>query len=137
MLCSVFISFASNCSFMIQAIGLLYAMISQAKARTITFVHSLLNDIMWLVFSNHIISKGGQKVNLSADSKEESILLKQTSVKKSLTVKDLVTVGVFSAPFPVFALVGGIFLCTESGTDLLYIGGQRIALRNRVSADDG
>ncbi len=63
--------------------------------------------------------------------------MKQTFVKKSLTVKDLVTVGVFSAPFPVFALVGGIFLCTESGTDLLYIGGQRIALRNRVSADDG
>lgn len=58
--------------------------------------------------------------------------MKQTSVKKGLTVKDLVTVGVFSALFPVFALVGGIFLCTESGTDLLYVGGQRITLRNRV-----
>lgn len=74
MLCSVFISFASNCSFMIQAIGLLYATISQAKARTVTFVHSLLNDMLWLVFSNQIIAKGGQKVNLSADSKEESML---------------------------------------------------------------
>ena len=33
----------------------------------------------------------------------------QSSVKKGLTVKDLVTVGIFSALFLVFALVGGIF----------------------------
>ena len=33
----------------------------------------------------------------------------QTTVKKGLTVKDLVTVGIFSALFLVFALVGGIF----------------------------
>lgn len=32
-----------------------------------------------------------------------------SSVKKGLTVKDLVTVGIFSALFLVFALVGGIF----------------------------
>lgn len=33
----------------------------------------------------------------------------QTNNKKSLTVKDLVTIGIFSALFLVFALVGGIF----------------------------
>lgn len=33
----------------------------------------------------------------------------QTNMKKGLTVKDLVTVGIFSALFLVFALVGGIF----------------------------
>ena len=33
----------------------------------------------------------------------------QTINSKSLTVKDLVTVGIFSALFLVFALVGGIF----------------------------
>ena len=35
--------------------------------------------------------------------------MNQSSVKKGLTVKDLVTVGIFSALFLVFALVGGIF----------------------------
>lgn len=34
---------------------------------------------------------------------------KQTAIKKGLSVKDLVTVGNFSALFLVFALVGGIF----------------------------
>lgn len=34
---------------------------------------------------------------------------KQTAIKKGLSVKDLVTVGIFSALFLVFALVGGIF----------------------------
>lgn len=34
---------------------------------------------------------------------------KQTAIKKGLGVKDLVTVGIFSAMFLVFALVGGIF----------------------------
>lgn len=34
---------------------------------------------------------------------------KSSSVKKGLTVKDLVTVGIFSVLFLVFALVGGIF----------------------------
>ena len=34
---------------------------------------------------------------------------KQTAIKKELSVKDLVTVGIFSALFLVFALVGGIF----------------------------
>ena len=33
----------------------------------------------------------------------------QSTVKKGLTVKDLVTVGIFSALFLVFALIGGIF----------------------------
>ena len=35
--------------------------------------------------------------------------MNQSSVKKGLTVKDLVTVGIFSALFLVFALIGGIF----------------------------
>ena len=35
--------------------------------------------------------------------------MNQSFVKKGLTVKDLVTVGIFSALFLVFALVGGIF----------------------------
>mgnify|MGYP004656448591 CR=1 FL=1 len=34
---------------------------------------------------------------------------RRSTVKKGLTVKDLVTVGIFSAMFLVFALVGGIF----------------------------
>ena len=34
---------------------------------------------------------------------------KQTAIKKGLSVKDLVTVGIFSALYLVFALVGGIF----------------------------
>lgn len=34
---------------------------------------------------------------------------KQTAIKKGLSVKDLVNVGIFSALFLVFALVGGIF----------------------------
>ena len=34
---------------------------------------------------------------------------KQTAIKKGIGVKDLVTVGIFSALFLVFALVGGIF----------------------------
>lgn len=33
----------------------------------------------------------------------------QTTIKKGLTVKDLVAVGIFSALFLVFALIGGIF----------------------------
>ena len=33
----------------------------------------------------------------------------QTTVKKGLTVKDMVTVGIFSALFLVFAFIGGIF----------------------------
>ena len=33
----------------------------------------------------------------------------QTEIKKGLSVKDLVTTGIFSALFLVFALVGGIF----------------------------
>lgn len=35
--------------------------------------------------------------------------MNQSSVKKGMTVKDLVTVGIFSALFLVFAFVGGIF----------------------------
>ena len=53
--------------------------------------------------------------------------MNQSSVKKGLTVKDLVTVGIFSALFLVFALVGG----------LLYARRKRIALRPSVSAHDG
>ena len=34
----------------------------------------------------------------------------QTIQKKGLTVKDLVTIGIFSALFLVFALVGGIHI---------------------------
>ncbi len=35
--------------------------------------------------------------------------MNQSSVKKGMAVKDLVTVGIFSALFLVFAFVGGIF----------------------------
>ena len=62
--------------------------------------------------------------------------MNQSSVKKGLTVKDLVTVGIFSALFLVFALVGGIFF-TEPRADLLYARRKRIALRPSVSAHDG
>lgn len=41
--------------------------------------------------------------------KREISMNQQSTVKKGLTVKDLVTVGIFSALFLVFALVGGIF----------------------------
>lgn len=43
--------------------------------------------------------------------------MNQSSVKKGLTVKDLVTVGIFSALFLVFALVGGIIMGLEHGFD--------------------
>ena len=39
---------------------------------------------------------------------------KQTAIKKGLSVKDLVTVGIFSALFLVFALVGGISFAPNS-----------------------
>ena len=38
----------------------------------------------------------------------------QTINKKGLTVKDLITVGIFSALFLVFALVGGIFFAPSA-----------------------
>ena len=40
--------------------------------------------------------------------------MNQSSAKKGLTAKDLVTVGIFSALFLVFALVGGIFFAPNS-----------------------
>ena len=86
----------------------MYATISQTKARAVAFARGFLYDKFRLVSSNQIVSKSRQKVNLAADRKGE-IIMKQSSVKKGLTVKDLVTVGIFSALFLVFALVGGIF----------------------------
>ena len=55
----------------------------------------------------------------------------QTIQKKGLTVKDLVTIGIFSALFLVFALVGGIFFAPNPV--LLYAGGQRIGVRPCLS----
>ena len=40
---------------------------------------------------------------------KEDLTMNQSFDKKGLTVKDLVTVGIFSALFLVFALIGGIF----------------------------
>ena len=50
-----------------------------------------------------------RKVNPSAESKGDYDYEQTIDRKKGLTVKDLVTVGIFSAMFLVFALVGGIF----------------------------
>lgn len=63
--------------------------------------------------------------------------MNQSSVKKGLTVKDLVTVGIFSALFLVFALVGGIFFAPNPVLTFLYARRKRIALRPSVSAHDG
>ncbi|MFQ6988866.1 MAG: hypothetical protein ACLRRS_05150 [Faecalibacterium prausnitzii] len=38
------------------------------------------------------------------------------SMNKGLTVKDLVTTGIFTALLFVFVLVGGVFFCNESCT---------------------
>ena len=56
------------------------------------------------------------------------------SLKKGLTVKDLVTTGIFSAIFFVFTLVGGL---PESSPDLLYADGGGAAVRPYLSADGG
>ena len=61
----------------------------------------------------------------------------QTNKKKGLTVKDLVTIGIFSALFLVFALVGRNFFRTQSGSDLLYACGKCIAVWTYLSSDDG
>ncbi len=54
--------------------------------------------------------------------------------KKGLTVKDLVTVGIFSALFLVFALVGGIFFAPNPVLTFLYARRQRAAVRTGVPA---
>lgn len=69
-------------------------------------LRGVLYDIRQLAISNSIITNGGRKVNPSAESKGVYIM---TTQSKGLTVKDLVTTGIFSALFLVFALVGGIF----------------------------
>ena len=56
------------------------------------------------------------------------------SLKKGLTVKDLVTTGIFSAIFFVFTLVGGLPF-PESSPDLLYADGGGAAVRPYLSAD--
>ena len=61
----------------------------------------------------------------------------QTNKKKGLTVKDLVTIGIFSALFLVFALVGGIFFAPNPVSDLLYACGKCIAVWTYLSSDDG
>ena len=57
--------------------------------------------------------------------------------KKGLTIRDPVTIGIFSALFLVFALVGGIFFRPQSGADVLHARGQRPVVRAGVSADAG
>ena len=73
------------------------------------------------------------------------------SLKKGLTVKDLVTTGIFSAIFFVFTLVGGLpfapnpvltfympmgaALCAKPGSDLLHAHGCGAAVRPHLFAD--
>lgn len=58
------------------------------------------------------------------------------SMKKGLTVKDLVTTGIFTALVFVFVLVGGIFFCPQPGAYILYAGRERSACGAGFSADD-
>ncbi len=44
------------------------------------------------------------------------------SMNKGLTVKDLVTTGIFTALLFVFVLVGGVFFCNESRAYFFHAG---------------
>ena len=44
----------------------MYATISQIKERAVAFARGFLYDKLWLAFSNRIVSKSRQKVNLAA-----------------------------------------------------------------------
>ena len=57
------------------------------------------------------------------------------SLKKGLTVKDLVTTGIFSAIFFVFTLVGRTSVRSQSGADLLHAHGAALLWRPHLSAD--
>ena len=43
------------------------------------------------------------------------------SINRGLTVKDLVTTGIFTALLFVFVLVGGVFFCNESCTYFFFM----------------
>ena len=56
----------------------------------------------------------------------------QETVRKGLSVKDLVTTGIFTALLFVFTMVGGVFFATNP---VLYAGRQRPALRANLLID--
>lgn len=59
----------------------------------------------------------------------------QETVRKGLSVKDLVTTGIFTALLFVFTNGGRCFLCNKPGTYVLYAGRQRPALRANLLID--
>ena len=58
----------------------------------------------------------------------------QETVRKGLSVKDLVTTGIFTALLFVFTMVGGVFFATNPVLTL-YAGRQRPALRANLLID--
>lgn len=66
---------------------------------------------MWLATPNLIITRYMLSVKLTLKKKEEKQMSNQQSSylnKKGLTVKDLVTIGIFNALFFVFELIGSL-----------------------------
>ena len=53
------------------------------------------------------------------------------SLNKGLTVKDLVTTGIFTALVFVFVLVGGIVFCPQPGAYILLCRPGAVCLRGR------
>lgn len=59
----------------------------------------------------------------------------QETVRKGLSVKDLVTTGIFTGAAVRFHDGGRCFLCNKPGTYVLYAGRQRPALRANLLID--
>ena len=59
----------------------------------------------------------------------------QVNAKAGLSVKDLVTTGIFTALLFVFIMVGGVFFATNDA-DLFHARRECFACRTNLSADD-
>ena len=60
----------------------------------------------------------------------------QVNAKAGLSVKDLVTTGIFTALLFVFIMVGGVFFATNVVVDLFHARRECFACRTNLSADD-
>lgn len=60
----------------------------------------------------------------------------QVNAKAGLSVKDLVTTGIFTALLFVFIMVGGVFFATNPVLTFFMPAGSAFACRTNLSADD-
>ena len=60
----------------------------------------------------------------------------QVNAKAGLSVKDLVTTGIFTALLFVFIMVGGVFFATNPVLTFFYACRECFACRTNLSADD-